>query len=248
MNENNLKKVGFSELLCTIKNDLLLSIHRLSNNELIILSLILDKIPTTADGVFSISRSELVNKGFSDLRFVENLKRACKLLSTRCIATRDNDTISYINFVSAIYFNDGLIVLDDDIAIRLRFTNDMLEYLSTIDKYIISNIFEVDKSKSFSNIYVYRLYMVLLHYIPTTNHIIIPLDDFKSAIGVSKGYLSNSNLKAQILDVACEQIRKYTPYYIDFRLSTGVNGGRATKGQKAEYLHLFFKMPIKNRG
>lgn len=118
--------------------------------------------------------------------------------------------------------------LDNTAAVRLVFTPSVLDLVTNLDDHFTS--YDLNQISSLSSTYAMRLYELLVLWRSVRKTPEFKLEDLRNKLGVECGeYKRMTDFKRRVLDVAIEQINKYTDILVKYeqhktgRIITGLS-------------------------
>lgn len=104
---------------------------------------------------------------------------------------------------------DKVGVEPDSGIVYIRFTSDVIPLITRLESHFTS--YEIDKVANLTSSYAIRLYEILISWREVGKTPKYEIDDLRSKLGVEpKQYQRMNNFKARVLELAIDQINKYT--------------------------------------
>ena len=95
--------------------------------------------------------------------------------------------------------------------VRLRFSKDILPYLSQLQKQFLS--YNIESVAKFNSSYGIRLYELLVQW-KTTGNREIEISEFRNMLDLNKKYESIRDLKRWVLDPSVKDINKHSDFWV----------------------------------
>lgn len=104
---------------------------------------------------------------------------------------------------------DKVGVEPDSGIVYIRFTSDVIPLITRLESHFTS--YEIDKVANLTSSYAIRLYEILISWRDVGKTPKYEIEDLRSKLGVEpKQYQRMNNFKARVLELAIDQINKYT--------------------------------------
>jgi len=104
---------------------------------------------------------------------------------------------------------DKVGVEHDSGIVYIRFTSDVIPLITRLESHFTS--YEIDKVANLTSSYAIRLYEILISWRDVGKTPKYEIEDLRSKLGVEpKQYQRMNNFKARVLELAIDQINKYT--------------------------------------
>ena len=101
--------------------------------------------------------------------------------------------------------------IDTEGCVEIRFSKDILPYLSQLKEQFLS--YNIESVAKFSSSYGIRLYELLAQW-KTTGTREIEISEFKKMLDIQDKYTSIRNLKIRVLDPALKDINKHSDFWV----------------------------------
>ena len=101
--------------------------------------------------------------------------------------------------------------IDSEGCVEIRFSKDILPYLSQLKEQFLS--YNIESVAKFSSSYGIRLYELLAQW-KTTGTREIEISEFKKMLDIQDKYTSIRNLKIRVLDPALKDINKHSDFWV----------------------------------
>lgn len=198
------------------RNDLVSrSAYRLDNLEQLIFIAALSKVDSrskvTDEDIYYINIKNLSDA--ANMEYKGNyraLKQAASKLRKREISIPlDNGEVLVTGFIQSYKYHDN------EGKISIRFTKDILPYISLIkDSFVAYKFKQVAKFKSN---YSVRLYELLIQKLDLSNIKIITLDEIRSLFKLGKSYDLYSNIKLKVITPAIRDINDFSDINVIYK-------------------------------
>lgn len=90
----------------------------------------------------------------------------------------------------------------------------------------------------FGSIYSIRIYLLMMQF-KKTGHVYLKLDELRDMLDVSDKYSAIKDFKKYVLDEACNEITKKSPYTVDYQLTD--RNGKSGRGIKLTHATITFE-------
>lgn len=149
-------------------------------------------------------------------------------------AKNDDDFINQLRLHNLIDCLPFVLKSDENLMARIVLHDDIIPYVCQLKKNFTKiNPEELARLGSF---YSYRIYFLLMQW-RSTGKVVISISDLRDEFELTDKYTLFADFKRRVLDVAVDEISKYTEYYVTYNL--------IKKGRK--YTHVEFRFKEKTK-
>ena len=145
----------------------------------------------------------------SNRRYSEFKKAIERLYLRRLTIPKDDGTMKVCGFIQSFEYHNG------NASLSIKFSNDILPYISSIRDSFISYRFK--QIAQFKSSYSVRLYELLIQRLDISNIRTLELHDLRHLFQLGKSYQSYSNIKLKVITPSIKDINTYSDINVIYK-------------------------------
>lgn len=149
-------------------------------------------------------------------------------------AKNDDDFINQLRLHNLLDTLPFIMKSDDNLMARIVLHEDIIPYVCQLKKNFTK--INPEELAGLGSFYSYRIYFLLMQW-RSTGKVVISISDLRDEFELTDKYTLFADFKKRVLDVAVDEISKYTEYDVQYNL--------IKKGRK--YTHVEFKFKEKTK-